>query len=308
MAFFFIDLHNQIDWNKQPRLRDKELASIALGGKPSSMVADKLIEVSLLDGGEHWVLVHIEVQAQRDASMGRRVLDYNYGIFKHYGRPVASLIVLADDAPAWHPRAFHTDVLGTVMGISFPTAKLLDYAGRSSELLASHNPFALVTLAHLRTQETRHDAAQLYAAKWQLTKLLFQHDWDKERILVLFNVIDWMMALPRALQQRYKRNLLKLEKELKMNWIGPTQQLFIEEGLQIGLKQGLEKGLEKGLEQGLERGRKEGAVALLERQLTRRFGPLPKTVQRKLAKASMVELAAWSDALPEAQSLKQVFA
>jgi hypothetical protein len=69
----------------------------------------------------------------------------------------------------------------------------------------------------------------------------------------------------------------------------------------------MDKGWQKGLEQGLEQGRKEGAAALLERQLTRRFGPLPQTARKKLAEASTEQLAAWSDALLEAQSLRQVF-
>jgi len=45
----------------------------------------------------------------------------------------------------------------------------------------------------------------------------------------------------------------------------------------------------------------------LERQLTRRFGPLPQSARKKLAEAGNEQLAAWSDALLEAQSLRQVF-
>lgn len=303
MDFFFPELGAQIDWTKRPRFRDKELAGINLGGKPDGLVADKLVEVALRNGRAQWVLVHVEVQAQRDATLARRVLDYNYRIFTQYAQPVASLVLLADDDPRWLPQAFHNDVLGTVMGISFASAKLMSYAARSEELLASHNPFAWITLAHLRTQQARHDPAQLYAAKWQLTKLLYQHGWRKQRIIVLFKVIDWMMALPELHQQRYWRALLKLEKERKMEWITPLEQSFIDKGWRNGLK----KGMEQGIEQGLARGRKEGALALLERQLTCRFGALPKTVRSKLAKATLAQLEAWSDALPTSQSLKQVF-
>ncbi|TFW16361.1 hypothetical protein E4L98_23935 [Duganella callida] len=46
---------------------------------------------------------------------------------------------------------------------------------------------------------------------------------------------------------------------------------------------------------------------MLERQLTRRFGPLSKTAHDKLAKARLAQLERWSDALPEAQSLTQMF-
>lgn len=88
-----------------------------------------------------------------------------------------------------------------------------------------------------------------------------------------------------------------------MKLLNPLQQMFFDDGIKKGLKQGRQEGLEQGLEQG----RAEGAVALLERLLTQRFGPLPHTVRRKLARASIEQVEAWSDALTAAQSLKQVF-
>lgn len=149
------------------------------------------------------------------------------------------------------------------------------------------------------TQQARHDADQLYAAKWQLIRLLFEHDWRKERIIVLFKVINWMMVLPEPLQRRYWQAVVKLEKERKMELINPLEQMFLDDGIQ--------KGLKKGLKQGIEQGRREEARELLERQLTRRFGPLSKTMRARLAKASLAKLREWNDAVPEAQSLKQVF-
>ncbi|TFW18632.1 hypothetical protein [Duganella callida] len=67
---------------------------------------------------------------------------------------------------AFPPNGFRHEVLGTVMGITFPTAKLMDYAAREDDLLVSDNPFAWITLAHLRAQRNRHDPEQLFAAKW----------------------------------------------------------------------------------------------------------------------------------------------
>jgi len=96
-----------------------------------------------------------------------------------------------------------------------------------------------------------------------------------------------------------------------MKLFNPLEQMFIDDGMKKGLEQGrregLERGMEKGLEQGREQGRAEGAVALLARQLTQRFGPLPQTVQKRLTKANVAQVEAWSDALAGAQSLKQVF-
>ncbi|HEY0586074.1 MAG TPA: DUF4351 domain-containing protein [Pseudoduganella sp.] len=296
MSFYFAELEKQIDWSRRPRFLDKELAQAGFGDEPDGRIADQLVAVFLRDGREHWVLVHVEVQAHHDDSLARRILAYNYRIFEQHGQPVASLVLLADDDAHWRPSAFHNELLGTRMGISFATAKLLDYANCMDELRNSRNPFALVTLAHLYTQQTRKNADARFAAKWQLTKLLVQRGWSKKRIIILFKAINWMMTLPVPLEERYWKSVRKLERERKMEWISPLEQILMK------------KGLQKGIQQGLEQGREEGAAMLLEKILTQRFGPLPPTTRRKLAKASLEQLAAWGAAVPEARTLKQVFA
>lgn len=282
------------------------------------MVADKLVEVRLLHGRKRQVLIHIEIQAQRDGALARRMRDYHERIRETCGLPVISLVLLADEHPHWRPRNFHEQLAGTMTDFSFGAAKLLDHATDTKALEASHNPIAWVTLAHLQTQQARHAPDKLYAAKLHSTRLLFLHRWSSKRIIILLNVVNWMMVLPEAHQRRYVRAIFRLEKEHEMRLYNQLEQMFIdnglkkglkqglEQGLERGLEQGLEQGLERGLEQGLERGRKEGAVALLERQLTQRFGPLPQTASKKLAKASLAQVEAWSDALPGAQSLKQI--
>ncbi|MYN01638.1 DUF4351 domain-containing protein [Pseudoduganella sp. DS3] len=293
-----------------------------MGDRPEGRLADELVAITLRGGHEQWVLVHVEVQAQHDEALARRVLAYNYRIFEQFQRPVASLVVLADESPGWRPDSFHTHILGTEMGIRFATAKLLDFVGREKELGRSHNPFALVTQAHLRTQQTQHNPAERFAAKWQLTKLLLQHAWSKKRIIILFKVINWMMTLPEPLQLRYRRAVRQLERTSQMEWIDPYDQIRMnkaaekakkaeekagQRGFKLGREEGRAIGLAQGREEGREEGRQEGAAIVLERQLTHRFGPLPKTVKNKLAKASIEQLAAWSESILEAQSLRQVF-
>lgn len=125
MRFFFAAQSAQICWSKRPRFRDKELAGISLSDTPDGLVADKLVEVYLRDGGIQWMLIHIEVQAQRDASFARRVYDYNYRINKEYGQAVASLVVLADEDPKWRPHTYHADMFGTATTFSFLTPSCL---------------------------------------------------------------------------------------------------------------------------------------------------------------------------------------
>ena len=80
--------------------------------------------------------------------------------------------------------------------------KIPDYADQAEALLADPNPFALVTAAHLFTRQTKGDPEQRYAAKWRLAKLLYERKWDKQRIIDLFSVIDWLMRLPTELEKR----------------------------------------------------------------------------------------------------------
>jgi hypothetical protein len=249
------------------------------------------------------MLLHIEIQAQRDTALAQRVHDYNYRIGKAYRRPVTSLVLLADAVPNWRPDCLYQPLRGSTRTFSFTTAKLLDYTTDIHALAASHNPIAWVTLAHFLTQQAHHDPGALYAAKLHVTKLLFQHRWKPRRIMVLFDVMNWMMVLPESHQRRYWQAVSRLRKEREMKLLNPLEQMFLDDGVKIGL----EKGLEKGRQEGLEQGRAQGAVALLERQLTQRFGPLPQAVRRKLDKASLTQVEAWSDALVEAQSLRQVF-
>src|SRR5439155_13356893 len=102
------------------------------------MHADKLVKVWRNDGEEAWVLIHIEVQSQRETEFARRMYVYNYRLFDRYNRTVVSLAVLADDNPEWRPHEFWSSLWGCEAGIEFPAVKLLDFA--ADETALERNP------------------------------------------------------------------------------------------------------------------------------------------------------------------------
>jgi hypothetical protein len=73
---------------------------------------DKLIKVRRLDGEEEWVLLHVEIQAQIDEGLPRRVYQYFHRIVDRYGRRVVTLVVLADPRPGWHPGSYEEELWG----------------------------------------------------------------------------------------------------------------------------------------------------------------------------------------------------
>ena len=94
VAFFFPQTHREIDWSRGYETLDTELQQVVRDAELGRRYADKLVKVWLLDGTEGWLLVHVEVQGQREAGFERRVFVYNYRIFDRYNKPVASLAVL----------------------------------------------------------------------------------------------------------------------------------------------------------------------------------------------------------------------
>lgn len=145
--------------------------------------------------------------------------------------------------------------------------------------------------AHLLTQKSRRDTTARGAAKWRLARLLYQRNWDKQRIIDLFSIIDWMMRLPADLEAELWRDIQEWERSDSMPYVTSVERI----------------GLKRGLELGREEGRQEGQTFLLARQLTKRFGPLPEHIQQRLARASAAQLETWAEAILDASKLSDVF-
>ncbi|HRP77462.1 MAG TPA: DUF4351 domain-containing protein [Rhodocyclaceae bacterium] len=298
--FYFPDASHQIDWARGYTFLDKELQQIVRDAELGRRYVDKLARVTTLTGEEDWLCVHIEVQGSVDRDFARRMFVYNYRIFDTYDRPVASLAVLADDDPAWRPDRFGYERLGCRHSLQFPVAKLVDHAADEVALLTNPNPFALVTAAHLYTRRTRRSPGERFDAKRRLVRLLYEHNWPRQRILDFFSVLDWMMRLPKELEQRLWQDIENIEGERKVKYVTSVERLAIERGMA--------KGMQQGIEQGLKQGRAQGIAAVLHRQLNRRFGPLPDDVTRRLSQATPEQLEIWVERVLEAQSIDEIFA
>ncbi len=124
--------------------------------------------------------------------------------------------------------------------------RLLDWAHRDGELEHDPNPFALVTLAHLRTRATRGDPESRYQAKCTLVRLLYRRGWERQRILDLFSILDWMMRLTPELERQLWQDIQVIEGELQMPYVTSVERMAIERGFNQGYLQGVQSGEEKG--------------------------------------------------------------
>jgi len=85
-------------------------------------------------------------------------------------------------------------------------------------------------------------------------------------------------------------------------------QYIRDKGFQEGWKKGELAGELKGELAGELKGELKGGRVLLERLLTRRFGPLPDWGRDQLGGANMDQLDRWADRALEANSIQAVLA
>ncbi|HMN78288.1 MAG TPA: transposase [Burkholderiaceae bacterium] len=291
LAFYFPAAHRHIDWTRGHDFLDKELRRILRDADSGDRHADKLVRVHRLRGDEDWVYVHIEVQAARKSDFALRMFTSSYRLFDRFGRPVASLAILADSRRGWRPDGYGFELFGCRHWLTFPVVKLLDRAGELDALLVDPNPFALVTAAHLLTRSTRGSAARRFEAKRRLVRLLYERNWTRERIIGLFGVLDWMLALPGALEDRPWQDIEMLEGTRNMRYITSVERI------------GLRKGFEKGHEAGREAGRSE----ILLEQLAHRFGPLSDAIVARIKSGSATDVDRWARRVLDARTLDEVF-
>jgi hypothetical protein len=265
MAFFFPQAHADIDWDRGYEFCDKELQQVVRDAELGRRWVDKLVKLYRRDGEETWILVHIEIQSQEESLFPRRMFVYNYRLFDRYKRVVVSLAILGDERSTWRPDRFGYQLWGCQVGFQFPIVKLLDYKQQWEMLETSDNPFATVVMAHLKAQETRYDESDRKSWKLYLTRRLYEKGYQREDILNLFRVIDWMIQLPQELEQEFWQAIEQYETEKRMPYITSVERM--------------------GIAQGTIKGRREAIIEVLET----RFGTVPQTIFTQLEQMTDID-------------------
>ncbi|WP_462271303.1 RpnC/YadD family protein [Desulfobacter sp.] len=250
MSFFVPGSENDIDWTREIKFLDKELQKVTKASVAGQKYADKLIEVTLKDKSRKWILIHIEIQSQKQVHFSQRMFVYNYRIYDRYNIPVTSIAILADNSLSWDPEPFQYGMWGSSMGLIYLKTKLLDYRGQWSWLQRQNNPFAIVVMAHLKALETQKDHSLRKQWKIELTRLLYERGYSKTEVINLYSFIDWVLTLPEALEKIFLEDLMMYEKEKNMPYITSAERIGREKGKQEGRKEGRQEGRKEGRKEG----------------------------------------------------------
>jgi predicted transposase/invertase (TIGR01784 family) len=264
MEFFIPESVADIDWNKKVRFLDKEFQKISKESEVGKRYADKLVEVTLKNNVKKWILIHIEIQAGKEEKFSERMFVYNYRIYDRFRIPVTSIAILADETLSWNPGPFKYGMWGSQMGLDYIRIKLLDYKDKSTYIENTNNPFSIVVKAHLKALETRKDSTLRKQWKFELTKLLYEKGYSKKEVLNLYSFIDWVLSLPKELEEIFLQELNIYEKEKKMPYVTNAERI----GEKRGKKEGKKEGRKDELLSMIKNAKKEGVAPELTAKLT----------------------------------------
>jgi hypothetical protein len=260
IELFVPEAHRVIDWAVPVRFLDKELARVARGARAGSRAVDQLAEVALSDGSRTWVLVHIEIQAQRDADFARRMYRYHLQIVDHFDRQPVSVAILADDEAGWRPTGFGYSRWGCVARLDFPVVKLTDWADRPEELLRGGNPFGIAAAAHVAALAAGRQPETRFARRKALYRDMRRLGVSQDKASALMAFMDWILELPDELDERFWSEVREEEGVSAMQYVTRFEERAMERGRQEGVALGRQEGVALGRQEGVALGRKEGVA------------------------------------------------
>jgi hypothetical protein len=272
MQLFVPEAHADIDWTRQPKFLDKELAQTVRGAPSGPQAVDRLVEVALLDGSPTWVLVHIEVQSQRDTAFASRMFQYHTRILERFHRQPVSVAVLADSEPGWRPDGFGYARWGCSVRLDFPVVKLMDWANRPEALTESGNPFGIAAAAHLAALAAGKRPNSRYVRRKALYRDMRRMGISQEKASALMTFMDWVLELPEELDDRFWSEVNEEEGGSTMQYMSRFEMKAIERGRQEGVALGRQEGVALGRQEGEARGLRQGLLEAVQLGLELRFG------------------------------------
>ncbi len=234
-------------------------------------------------------LIHLEHQAQPDADLNRRMLEYFILDWREYDLPVYPIAVLSSPSTA--------AVRASPLAIDFPNKRVLCFdfdvldlgSMNAGDYVKTPNPAALALAARMTfTRENRLSLIKDFAL-------------TLARIRVVKRVGDAVASFFFAYQHLDESEDLKLRQEIAK----VESKEMRDRVMQLTnpwIEAGKREGLQLGLQQGLHQGRHEGEAELVLKQLARRLGALSAAQEESIRKLPLTKIEELAEALLDFRS------
>lgn len=286
VLFFMPDLYPLVDFSVDPDFLDQEFETLFPETKAENRKVDKLVNLKLKDGKDSLVLVHAEIQSYYDNEFEKRMFDYYIRIFDHYQMNIDAIAVFTYSGDSHKANIYNREFLQTKITYQYRTYDISK--SNEDELLASNNPFALVSYVAKKSITHQPSDINNYNFKIELTKILLEKGYNKKRIVSVFRFLGFIFGIENELLRK------KFKKEVnEMTAVKEIYELTdYEEDL---IKEGKLEGETKSL--------RNKAIKLL----TKKLGNIPKNLEERIVTCTDIEkLDSISDNIFDINSFDEV--
>jgi len=231
-------------------------------------------------------LIHLEHQAQPDADLQRRMLEYFILDWREYDLPVYPIAVLSSPGSV--------AVRASPLAVDFPNKRVLCFdfdvldlgSMDAGNYVKTPNPAALALAARMR-----------FTGKNRLS-LIKDFAITLARIRMVRRVADVVASFFFAYQHLDESEDLKLRQEIAK----VESREMRDRVMQLTnpwIEAGKREGLQQGRNEGRSQGRHEGEAELVLKQLARRLGALSAAQEKSIRKLPLTKIEELGEALLE---------
>ena len=237
---FMPDLYDKADLDHEAEFLEKELRDLLGDSEPSKNFVDELMKVFLKDGGEEWVLLHIEIQGKGGEDISRRMFRYYCLLFTHHDKHPTALAILTAKRPKreGEPGIYSAEVFGTIITYKYNVIKAYEFTDEelmTGGTLADLFIYALkVADKHKRSEYTR------FTYMKEILRTLEQKKYDRKNRRVFMTYLERTI---RISSQEYRDELWKQEDKILKGEDNVAYKSVAQELYERGLVQGAMNGM-----------------------------------------------------------------
>ena len=242
---FMPDLYKAADLEGEAESLDKELHEIMKSHNESVKVSkryvDNLLKIPLKNGGEEWVLFHIEIQGRGGEAISLRMFRYYCMLFTRYNRNPAALAILTAKRPKkeGEPGVYRADMFGTKIEYRYHTIRAYEY--NDDELLASDNPVKLFIYAVKFAAKNRKSKRKRIEYTQKILRVLTDKGWKEEWC---FEFLKYLQVVMKLGSEEYRKIFIE-ETDGVLEGEKVRPRTLVDDIYDKGMTQGIEKEREE---------------------------------------------------------------
>lgn len=242
---FMPDLYKAADLEGEAESLDKELHEIMKSHNESVKVSkryvDNLLKIPLKNGGEEWVLFHIEIQGRGGEAISLRMFRYYCMLFTRYNRNPAALAILTAKRPKkeGEPGVYRADMFGTKIEYRYHTIRAYEY--NDDELLSSDNPVKLFIYAVKFAAKNRKSKRKRIEYTQKILRVLTDKGWKEEWC---FEFLKYLQVVMKLGSEEYRKIFIE-ETDGVLEGEKVRPRTLVDDIYDKGMTQGIEKEREE---------------------------------------------------------------